>query len=117
MPSIRDLVTAIRRREGIDAAIVLGRDGLLIDHLATAGVDAEQVAAHVPSILQFADDLGAAASQGELLTAVHEHVSGTVVMASMSAEALLLILVRPSADLGALLFDLRRHRTNIAALA
>ena len=31
MPSIRDLVAAIRQREGVDAAVVLGRDGLLID--------------------------------------------------------------------------------------
>src|SRR5581483_12471103 len=31
MPSIRDLVAAIRQRDGVDAAIVLGRDGLLIE--------------------------------------------------------------------------------------
>ena len=38
------------------------------------------------------------------------------VIAAMSADAFLLVLVRPTADLGALLFDLRRHRANIAAL-
>ena len=116
MPTIRDLVAAIRRRDGIDAAVVLGRDGLLIDHQANAGLDAEQIAAHVPPILQYADDLGAAAGQGQLLTAVHEHVNGTAVMAAMSPDAVLLVLLRPHADLGALLFDLRRHRANIAAL-
>ena len=31
MASIRDLVAALRQRDGVDAAIVLGRDGLLID--------------------------------------------------------------------------------------
>jgi len=117
VPTIRDLVAAIRRRDGVDAAVVLGRDGLLIDHQAAPGVDAEQVAAHVPSILQHADEFGAAAAQGQLLTAVHEHVHGAAVMAAMSPEAILLVLVRPHADLGALLFDLRRHRANIAALA
>lgn len=34
MATIRDLASAIRRRDGIDAAVVLGRDGLLIDHQA-----------------------------------------------------------------------------------
>lgn len=116
MASIRDLVSAIRQRDGIDAAVVLGRDGLLIDHQADADVDAEQVAAHVPSILQYADELGKAAAQGQLLTAVHENESGAIVMSAMSAEAVLLVLLRPTADLGALLFDLRRHRANIAAL-
>lgn len=116
MATIRDLVAAIRQRPGIDAAVVLGRDGLLIDHHAADGVDAEQVAAHVPSILQYAEELGTAASQGALRTAVHEHSDGAIVMAAISAEAVLLVLLQPSADLGSLLFDLRRHRANIASL-
>ena len=116
MATIRDLVSAIRRRDGIDAAVVLGRDGLLIDHQANTGVDAEQIAAHVPSILQYADELGAAAAQGRLLTAVHENEQGTIVMSAMSPDAVLLVLLHPTADVGALLFDLRRHRANIAAL-
>lgn len=116
MATIRDLVSAIRRRDGIDAAVVLGRDGLLIDHQANDGVDAEQIAARVPSILQYADELGEASSQGRLLTAVHEYQGGTLVMSAMSQEAVLLVLMQPDADVGALLFDLRRHRANIAAL-
>ncbi len=60
MATIRDLVSAIRQRAGIAAAVVLGRDGLLIDHQADGGVDAEEIAARVPSILQYADELGAA---------------------------------------------------------
>ena len=34
MPSIRDLVGAIRQRDGVEAAVVLGRVGRLIDLLA-----------------------------------------------------------------------------------
>src|SRR5688572_19715076 len=113
MPTIRDLVAAIRRRDGIDAAVVLGRDGLLIDHQADSGLDAESIAANVPSILSHADELAAAAGQGHLMTAVHEHAGGTAVIAAMSTEAVLLVLLRPTADVGSLLFDLRRHRANI----
>ena len=40
MPSIRDLVAAIRQRDGVDAAVVLGRDGLLIDGQLIPGLDA-----------------------------------------------------------------------------
>lgn len=116
MPTIRDLVAAVRQRDGVAAAVVLGRDGLLIDSQSDAGVDAEQIAAHVPSILQHAEDLGAAAAQGELRTVVLEHADGSTVVSTMSAEVVLLVLATPHADLGALLFDLRRHRANIAAL-
>ncbi len=117
MPTIRDLVATLRQFDGVQAAAVLGRDGLLIDSDANADVDGEQVAAHVPGILQFADDLGGAAQIGVLRTAVLEHVDATVVLASMSPEVVLLVLLTPSANLGALLYDLRRHRAGLASLA
>jgi predicted regulator of Ras-like GTPase activity (Roadblock/LC7/MglB family) len=34
----------------------------------------------------------------------------------LSRDVILLVLARPTADLGTLLFELRRHRESIAAL-
>ena len=116
MPTIRDLVAAIRQRDGVEAAIVLGRDGLLIDGQAAEQLDVENVAAHVPSVLSAADELGAAAARGPLTTAVLEHPQGIAIVSALTREAVLLVLVRPSADVGQLLFELRRNRANIAAL-
>lgn len=116
MATIRDLVATLRRFDGVTGAAVLGRDGLLIDHDANAGVDAEQMAAHVPSILQFADELGATAAAGSLQTAILEHQEATVVLAAMSADVVLMVLLRPDANLGALVYDIRRHRAGLAAL-
>jgi uncharacterized protein len=116
LATIRDLVATLRRFDGVTVAAVLGRDGLLIDSDANAGVDSEQVAALVPSILQFADELGAAAGAGSLQTAILEHLEATVVLAAMSAEVVLLVLVRPDANVGALVYDIRRHRAGLATL-
>lgn len=116
MPSIRDLVEAIRTRDGVEAAIVLGRDGLLIDSHAVPGVDAEAIAARIPSIVLPADDVGQALDRGVLTTAVLEYERGYAIVSVMSAEAVLLVLVQPSADLAGLLHELRRHRASIAAL-
>lgn len=116
MPTIRDLVGAIRRRDGVEAAIVLGRDGLLIDGQSLPALNAEQVAAHVPSIIQFADEFGAAASRGALQTAVLEHERGLAVVSCLTDDAVLLVLLQPTANLGQLLYELRRNRANIASL-
>ncbi len=116
MPTIRDLVATVRQFDGVQAALVLGRDGLLIDSEANDGVDAEQIAAHVPSILQFCDELGGAAATGTLQTAVLEHESGLVVLSAMSGEVVLLVLLASDANVGALLYDLRRHRSGLGAL-
>jgi uncharacterized protein len=116
MPSIRDLVAAIRQREGVDAAIVLGRDGLLIDSHTGPGLDAEDVAARIPAIIGPADDFGAATGRGELLTAVLEHRNGIAIVSVLSSEAVLLVLVSPRANIGQLLYELRRNREHIASL-
>ena len=55
MPTIRDLTVAIRQRPGIEAVVILGRDGLLIDSQSTTEPDAQGWAARVPGIGAAAD--------------------------------------------------------------
>lgn len=116
MPTIRDLVTALRRRDGIDAAIVLGRDGLLIDGTSHGTLDPEGLAAHVPPMALAAVEMGLASQRGDFGLMVLEYSQGSVVVTSLSPDALLLVLLRPEANLAALLFELRRHRSQLSAL-
>jgi predicted regulator of Ras-like GTPase activity (Roadblock/LC7/MglB family) len=116
MPSVRDLVSMIRQRAGVDAAFVVGRDGLLIDGQSGEGLDGESLAAHVPSLVVAADELGAAARRGGVTTGVFEYPSGLAIVSVLSADAVLLVLARADADVGALLFDLRRNRERLAEL-
>lgn len=116
MPTIRDLTVAIRRRPGIEAVVVLGRDGLLIDSQSTIDLDAEGLAARVPGIVAAADDIGTATGKGEMRIALVEHEHGYAVVSSVGDDALLCVLTTPDADLGSLLYDVRRHRDAIARL-
>ena len=116
MATIRDLVGAIRQREGVEAAVVLGRDGLLIDSQVLPNFDPEHIAAHIPSIINAAEELASAARRGELVTSILEYERGYAIVSVLSREALLLVLVQPNADVGKLLFELRRNRQHIAAL-
>jgi predicted regulator of Ras-like GTPase activity (Roadblock/LC7/MglB family) len=116
MASIRDLVAALRQREGVDAAIVLGRDGLLIDSNVIPGLNPEDLAARIPPIIGPADDLGNATGRGAVITVILEHQLGLAIVTALSDEAVLLVLVQPSANIGQLLYELRRNREHIAAL-
>ncbi|HEY3286557.1 MAG TPA: roadblock/LC7 domain-containing protein [Gemmatimonadaceae bacterium] len=116
MPTIRDLVAAIREREGVQAAIVLGRDGLVIDGQGVPAVDTENVAAHVPPVLIAAEEMGHASTQGGLQTAVLEYERGVAIVSALSPDAVLLVLALPTVNLAQLLYELRRNRANIASL-
>jgi predicted regulator of Ras-like GTPase activity (Roadblock/LC7/MglB family) len=116
MATIRDVVEALSRGPGVDAVVVVGRDGLPIDSRVANGVDAESVAAMLPSAIKQMAQLGDAGGRGDFSTAVLEFGRGLAVVAVLHADALLVVLVQPGTNVGALLFDLRRHRTAIAGL-
>lgn len=116
MATIRDVVEALSRASGVDAVVVVGRDGLPIDSRVGNGVDADNVAALLPSAIKHMSELGGAGGRGEFNTAVLEFGSGLAVVAVLNTEALLVVLVQPATNVGTLLFDLRRHRSAIAGL-
>src|SRR6266568_4052691 len=107
MATIREVVEALSRRTGVDAVVVVGRDGLPIDSRTANGVDAESVAALLPSVINSMAQLGQAGGRGDF---------GAGVLEFGAAVALLVVLVQPSTNVGALLYDLRRHRSAIAGL-
>lgn len=116
MPTIRDLVAAIRDREGVQAVVVLGRDGLVIDSQAVPDLDTETVAAHIPPVLLAAEELGLPGRLGVLQTAVLEYGQGYAIISEASPDAVLLVLALPTVNLAQLLYELRRNRANIASL-
>ncbi len=116
MATIRDVVDALSRRSGVDAVVVVGRDGLPIDSRTANGVDADNVAALLPAVINGLAQLGEAGGRGAFGGAVLEFGSGLVVVSVLNAEALLVVVVRPATNVGALLYDLRRHRSAIAGL-
>ena len=116
MPTIHDLVRALAQREGVEAVVILGRDGLLIDTRTNGDLDGEHLAALTPAIASAVEAMGQSAARGSFVTTVIEFERGHAIVSAVSADALLLLIVHPSAHLGALLYDLRRHRANIASL-
>jgi predicted regulator of Ras-like GTPase activity (Roadblock/LC7/MglB family) len=116
MATIREVVEALSRRTGVDAVVVVGRDGLPIDSRTANGVDAESVAALLPSVINGMAQLGQAAGRGDFGAGVLEFGAGLALVSVLHADALLVVLVQPSTNVGALLYDLRRHRSAIAGL-
>ena len=116
MPGIRDLVAAIRQREGVEAAVVLGNDGLLIQGEGQPGFDLDTLAATGPSLMATTGELARSARIGEMDSVVVQTSDGFIVVSVMSAEVLLLVVLRFDANIAQLLGELRRNRDSIAAL-
>jgi predicted regulator of Ras-like GTPase activity (Roadblock/LC7/MglB family) len=116
MPTIRDVVHALSRRPGVQAAIVLGRDGLPIDSAVRDGVDADGVAALVPPVVAACGRLGQATAAGDFGAGAVEFSNGTALVATLTPEALLALIVARGTNVGAILYEVRKHRAAIAGL-
>jgi predicted regulator of Ras-like GTPase activity (Roadblock/LC7/MglB family) len=116
MPTIREVVQALARRDGVEAVVVAGRDGLTIDAHTKDGMDADGLAALVPGVAEACRELGTAASRGGFATGVVEYAHGLVLVTELTGEALLAMFFKPKTNIGGLLHELHRHRTAIAEL-
>ena len=74
------------------------------------------VAAFVPAVVRFAQELSLATGQGSLRSALLEHDGGVALIMALSDDALLLVVARPHAAVGTLLYELRRNRAEMRAL-
>ena len=116
MPTLRDLLTHLASRSEVEAVFAVGRDGLLIDQAGPEGSDAEAVAAMAPNVLQNARELGSAARHDGLVTAVAEYADGVAIITDVPPEVILVTFVKPGVPFGALLYELRHNRKQMADL-
>jgi predicted regulator of Ras-like GTPase activity (Roadblock/LC7/MglB family) len=116
MPTIREFTNALRQRAGVKAVLVSGRDGLLVDGASNGALDLDDLAARVPALVSEAHAIGDASQLGECATCIVEYGDGYAILTTLGAESILTVLLGKSAELGALLFELRSQRSKIQSL-
>jgi predicted regulator of Ras-like GTPase activity (Roadblock/LC7/MglB family) len=116
MTELDQALAELRNHEGVEHVLVLGRDGLLVQHLGDSTLDVETVTAMVPAVASSSDSFGIAAGRGESATAVLELADGVAIIASLSSDLLLAALLRADVGFAPLLHTLRQERARLAAL-
>lgn len=116
MSELDEALSSLRRHPGVEHVLVLGRDGLLIQHAGDGSLDAETVSAMIPGIASAAGGLGSAAERGEVSTVVARFQDGVAVVEVLSAELLLAVLLRDGVGFAPLLRELAEERPRLAAL-
>jgi predicted regulator of Ras-like GTPase activity (Roadblock/LC7/MglB family) len=116
MPQLETALQDLRRHPGVEHVLVLGRDGLLIQHEGNGGLDAETVSAMVPGLAAAAGSLGSAAELGDASTVVVRLGRGVAVVVPLSADVLLALLLRHDVGFAPLLHELAARRGELANL-
>jgi predicted regulator of Ras-like GTPase activity (Roadblock/LC7/MglB family) len=117
MTQLDEALRRLKEHDGVERLLLVGRDGLLVREAGDgAALDAETVAAMIPGLAGACTALTRATGQGAFSTAVLEFAAGVVVIAPLSDDALIAVLLRPAVGFAPLLRALRTERDRLASL-
>jgi predicted regulator of Ras-like GTPase activity (Roadblock/LC7/MglB family) len=117
MSQLDDVLSRIKKHEGVEHIFLLGGDGLLVRHIGEPRtLEVDTVAAMVPGLGAACASLGRVGELGAMSTAVLEFARGVVVVMALSHELFLTVVLRPGVGFSDLLRDLRRERDALSML-
>ena len=116
MQPLRSVLMALVDRPDVAAVVIVSDDGLVVESDLPQGLDPEELAALATSAGRAITALGEAARAGSIEQAAVECSHGTLVLQRLPTGATLLVLAAEAGDLGALLYDLRRHAPALVSL-
>jgi predicted regulator of Ras-like GTPase activity (Roadblock/LC7/MglB family) len=108
-------IAELRAHAGVEEVLLVGRDGLLVHRSGEGELDTDTVAAMIPGLSTACASLADAAGAGGFSTAVLEWDRRVCVVASVSEELLLVVLIRSGVGFAPLLRSMRTQRSVLAA--
>lgn len=115
---LNELVQQARDVDGIDAVLVIDRDGMTLASSAGEGIDTESLSATSASYFLIADSLGAElAHLGEATQTTIEFAGGVVILTPLDEDLALLLLAHTGTNLGRLRLLARRSRGDLLGAA
>jgi predicted regulator of Ras-like GTPase activity (Roadblock/LC7/MglB family) len=114
MPSIKSLLSELVKVEGINAAVVVGRDGFVIEGMTGGGrLDIEAVGAVISTGIGSSEVMGQSLKVGEMTQAMIEYKDGVIVMGLLGKNAILAIVADSKANLGNVRYQLKQRSPEI----
>ncbi len=110
MADVRTLLGELMKVQGISSAVVIGRDGFVIDGVVNgSGVDLETLGAVVTTGFGSAEVMGRELRIGELAQGMVEYKGGLIVMSHLGAQAVLAVVSDLNANLGNVRFQVKKR--------
>lgn len=110
MAQLKELLTELVEVQGIHSAVVVGRDGFVIEGVARGGgLDADAVGAVISTGVGSSEVMGHELAVGEMTQGMFEYSDGFIVMALLGVDAILAVVADLKANLGNVRFQLKKR--------
>jgi hypothetical protein len=113
MATIKGLLNELVRVEGINTAVVVGRDGFVIEGEAKGRADMEAVGAVISTGIGASEVMGSSLSVGEMTQGMVEYRDGVIVMGLLGRKAVLAVVADTQANLGNVRYQVKQRAPEI----
>jgi predicted regulator of Ras-like GTPase activity (Roadblock/LC7/MglB family) len=114
MSMLLDLLNALTSLEGINAAVVVNRDGFMIDGVMHGDMlDMEHMAAIISAGIGSSEQIARQLALGELSLTIVECENGVVMVVPITEAAIMAVLADPDAKLGSVRYKLKKYLVDI----
>lgn len=114
MSQMTDLLNELVNVEGINSAVVVGRDGFVIEGVASGtSLDADAVGAVISTGIGSSEVMGRELEVGVMTQGMVEYDDGLIVMALLGEDAIVAVVADLAANLGNVRFQIKKRLKSI----
>ena len=112
---LKPLLEEFLKLEGVSAAVVVGRDGFVIESAVSGKVDIEALGAMASTGLGTSEAMGNTLGKGELSQMLVELEKGPIILSPLSTDELIAIVADTTANIGRIRYELKKNKERLIA--
>jgi predicted regulator of Ras-like GTPase activity (Roadblock/LC7/MglB family) len=101
--------------EGVSAAVVVGRDGFVIESALSGKIDIDALGAMASTGIGTSEAMGRELGKGDLTQLLVELDKGPIIVAPLSKDELIAIVAENSSNLGRIRYELKKNKERLVA--
>lgn len=115
MEILKQILMEFLRLDGVTAAVVIGRDGFVIEDAVSGEIDTDALGAMASTGMGTSEAMGSELGKGELNQMLVELQNGPILLSPLSEDELIAIVANDGVNIGRIRYELKKNRDRITA--
>lgn len=112
---LKQILNEFLKIDGVSAAVVVGRDGFVIESATTGKMDIDALGAMASTGLGTSEAMGKELGKGELRQMIVELEQGPILMSPLSPDEMIAIVASHEANVGRIRYELKKNKERLVA--
>jgi predicted regulator of Ras-like GTPase activity (Roadblock/LC7/MglB family) len=112
---LKQILSEFLKLDGVSAAVVVGRDGFVIESVEAGEIDTEALGAMASTGMGTSEAMGAELGKGEMNQMLVELEQGPILLSPLSDDELIAIVGEKGVNIGRIRYELKKNKERIIA--